>query len=453
MLLSSAPNLADADPSQCLARGDFVYRHLNVPVIERSEGAFLYDTCGNRFLDLEAANGTAGLGFNSALALKAFQDASNVTSLPSFCESSIRLRTAGKLAALLRDSTGQSGRVAFDLGGAQGMELAVKIAKCNSSKTQFVVFEGGYHGRSGLSSQFSASHRYRKANGEWRLPVVRLPYPDCEQCRFDQCRTSCTHQCLKYVGDMLTREVHGLVHREDADVAAFIFEPILNAGGIVRPDATYLQETVAMFRSAGALIICDETFTGFYRTGRRFGFEHFEITPDLVVLGKGLTNGIVPLSCVWGREELMNPQQFPPGSHSATFINNTVALSVANTVLTAYEEWTDICTHLKQLETALANLVQNLTHSELGVLSGYALGGVARLLLDGPFAGTITDLVRDTPDAETGISGLILASTGMSPNVIALNPALNIEPSLMFAAERIMRQCLAKVKAGALSTR
>jgi 4-aminobutyrate aminotransferase-like enzyme len=237
--------------AKALGHGDFVYRHGEVPLFTRAQGCVLEESSGKKFLDAEAANGTAGLGFDSGIVAATQETLKDLPALPSFCESELRCRVASSLGRLLDRATGAKGRIAFELGGAQGIELALKIVRANSLGTQFAVFEGGYHGRSGFASQFSASHRYRQAVGEWRLPIVRLPYPDCEQCRFSRKRTHCNNECIAFADGLISSEIGGLAARGSLDVAALLIEPVLNAGGIVWPDPQYLEAIVDRMRERG----------------------------------------------------------------------------------------------------------------------------------------------------------------------------------------------------------
>lgn len=423
------------DPvSGWVARGDLVYSRATVPRFTHSRGVVLEDEARRRYLDAEASSGTAGLGFDSTILTAAAQRAAAMPVLPSFCESPLRQSVAARLAARMKDVTGRAGRIAFDLGGAQGIELALRVVRSNTSRPRFVVFEGGYHGRSGLTSQLSASPRYRRGVDE-SVPVTRLPYPDIEQARFGEASELAATTALAYVRQLATMEFAGLTQAgREPEVAALVFEPILNAGGMVRPDASYLRGVVETFRSLGALIVVDEIFCGFHRTGPAWGFQHYQaIDPDIVVMGKAVTNGIVPLSCVWAREPLMDPEHFPPGSHSATFQTTPIALAVADEVLNRYDRWQDLDAQLARVEAGLRAAIDEVVRSFPMALSGWASGGLGRIRLDRPLAGRAVELALRIGEREPvdGFHGAILGGPRMAPNVITLHPPLIIgEPEL-----------------------
>lgn len=437
---SSAVKISNLDDSY-LAHGDFVYRHTPVPVFVKAKGSILTDNKGYNYLDAEAANGTVGLGFDNTIISEAVKKAKKLPSIPSFCETQIRKKVAQRIVRKIKKITGQSGRVAFDLGGAEAVELALKVVRSNQKKSQFVVFEGAYHGRSIYTSQLSASHRYRSLMGDWRIPVVRLPYPDLEQSDYFQNKNSYISYLLNNIKRLVETELGGVTaQNREPDIAAFIFEPLLNAGGIVKPDPNYLEGVVKIFKKLGALIVVDEIFCGFYRTGPMFGFEHYKFIPDIVIISKAITNGIVPLSCVWARDPLMSPEKFPPGTHSATFINNPLALAVADTVLDRYNSWSNREEEIKKLESSLKSAIDKIVHSSKLALSGYALGGVGRIVLKKNIAGKILDIARtiayDNP--VKGVHGLILASTNMAPNIVTLNPPLKIKQKELIILDKLL---------------
>lgn len=431
-----------------LAKGDFVYRHKHVPIFVKAEGPYLFDEEGKRYFDAEAANGTVGLGFDKTILQEAYKKTEDLPSIPSFCETEIRKKVATRIGKMLQKITGEKGKIAFELGGAQGMELALKIAKCNNRKSQFVVFEGGYHGRSIYTSQFSASHRYRALMGDWRVPIIRLPYPDFDQSGMES-REAFFRQSLNYIKGLTEKEVGGMITRTgEPDIVALVIEPILNAGGIVKPDKNFLEEVVSIFRKLGVLIIMDEVFCGFHRTGPMYGFMHYDFLPDIVVMSKAITNGLAPLSAVWARDPLLSPDNFPPGTHSATFINNPITLNIASTVLDRFQNWKNKERDIGKLEKALSKMINQVAEKSKLVKNGYAIGGLGRILLKDNIAGKILDIALEIGKTQSvnGCNGLILASTGMSANVLAINPPLNLTNEQMGVLSKLLLKTFDKAE-------
>ncbi|KKS39958.1 MAG: Aminotransferase class-III [Candidatus Gottesmanbacteria bacterium GW2011_GWA2_42_16] len=274
-----------------------------------------------------------------------------------------------------------------------------------------------------------SNYRYRAFLGDWRIPVIRLPYPDVEYSTYLKTEEAFVNAALDSVDRITRGEIGGVVtNKGEGDIAALIIEPVLNAGGIVKPPKRYLEAVVKRFRELGALIVVDEIFCGFHRTGPMFGFEHYDFIPDIVILSKALTNGLAPLSCVWAKNPYMMPERFPPGTHSSTFTNNTLSLAIADTVLDRYAQWKTIHADVNRIERKLSEMISAVVKEFPIAKSGYAIGALGRIVLRKNIAGQIDDFAMTIArkNAVNGFHGAILASTGLSPHVLAINPPLTI---------------------------
>jgi 4-aminobutyrate aminotransferase-like enzyme len=400
--------------------GDLVYRTPPNVRFVRAEGVRLWDSTGRPFLDAEAANGAVSFGFDSGLLAEAASRTAGLPGLPSFCESEQRVAVLQRLNRRFEAAVGRPGRVSVELGGAQGIEMAMRIVAANRGGGPVMVFEGGYHGRSPFTAHLSASNRYR-ANQPWPGPsVIRLPYPDCASCPH-RSGPGCSTGCTEAITRLGTNDVFGVPGPEAAQgVSALVIEALLNVGGCVLPDSDHLRAVVAHARSLGALIVVDEIFTGLHRLGPEWGHQLHGIEPDIVVASKALTNGITPLSCVWAREPLADPDVFGPGNHSSTFAGNPFAMSVVDTVLDRWDAWIDPVADLATYAQLLRALLGRLGETGL-VARSSVVGGLARIELHTPSA----IRVRAAATADNGRPGLLLASTGMAPHVLAMHPPLN----------------------------
>jgi 4-aminobutyrate aminotransferase-like enzyme len=399
--------------------GDLVYRTPPDVRFVRAEGVWLWDSTGRPYLDAEAANGAVSLGFDPSLLADAATRAAALPGLPSFCESEQRVAVLQRLNRRFEAALGGPGRVSVELGGAQGVEMAMRIVAANRGRGPVMVFEGGYHGRSPFTAHLSASHRYR-ATQPWPGPaVIRLPYPDCASCPH-RVGVGCNPACAAAVTRLGANDLFGVPGPGAADgVAALVLEPFLNVGGCVLPDSGHVRAVVEHARSLGALIVVDEIFTGLHRLGPEWGHQLHGIDPDLVVASKALTNGITPLSCVWAREPLADPAVFPPGSHSSTFAGNPFAVAVVDAVLDRWDSWADPAADVAAYAGRLRRHLRALAASDL-VARVDVVGAVARIELHLPSALR----VRAAATAAGDRPGLLLASTGMAPGVLAMHPPL-----------------------------
>ncbi len=123
---------------------------------------------------------------------------------------------------------------------------------------------------------------------------------------------------------------------KDPNVAAFMVEPIQGEAGVIVPDEGYLRQAYEMCRSKNVLLICDEVQTGLGRTGKMLGSDHENVKPDILILGKALSGGVLPVSAVLARDEIM--LSIKPGQHGSTFGGNPLACRVAITALQVIKE-------------------------------------------------------------------------------------------------------------------
>ncbi|WP_328485578.1 aminotransferase class III-fold pyridoxal phosphate-dependent enzyme [Streptomyces zaomyceticus] len=405
--------------------GNLIYRADRVPRFVRAEGSYLESADGRRYLDAEAANGTVAWGYDKRILHDALAHCENLPALPSFCESDLRLDVLQRLERLFGEATGAPGRVELDLGGAQGMETALRIAFSAVGPGTVVVFEGAFHGRSGVTGMLSCSPRYRELLAAWGLEVVRLPSPDCGRCPHapapdTACGKGCVAAATNWGSELSGVGGAGFARK----VSAFVFESVQNVGGMCEPDPTLLRAAVDHARRNGAVVIADEIFTGMHRTGPRWGFQRSGVTPDVVVASKALTNGAAALSAVWARDPLAAPGTYRPGSHSSTYIGIPHALGVTRAVLDRWDAWADPTTDMELLAGLLTSRLKQLQTAHPDLVSGHqAFGAAARLVLTGDHAPELRSLCL-TADPDVG---LVVASTGMAPDVINIHPPLVVE--------------------------
>lgn len=417
-MVADGSSLSEVVPDYVVA-SDLIYRTLPQHRFIEASGIVLRDTTGREYLDAEAANGTVGLGYDKSILHEAFTKAAKLPALPSFCESELRLGVLERIARRLDKATGLKGRVAIELGGAQGIEMAMRIVAANRQDGPIIVYQGGYHGRSALTAHLSASSRYRVTQ-PWLGPeVIRLPYPDCRSCPHTLGGADCNPACALAVERLGSDDLSGVPQAGAArGVSALVIEPLLNVGGSILPDSELVRRTVDHVRSLGGLIVVDEVFSGLHRLGPEWGYELHGITPDIVVASKALTNGATAFSCVWAREPLAHPDVIGPGSHSSTYAGNPHALAIVETVLDRWDAL-ETETTIGRLSGALNNAMSAVDQRDV-VVETAVIGGLARVRLAGPYASRVRELATCS-DAERG---LLVASTGMAPTVVSLHPPL-----------------------------
>lgn len=306
-----------------------VWTHLTTIQPVRAEGAILYDQDGQRYTDFTCGIGVTNTGHCHPRVVKAIQEQAaklifgqmNIVIPPVTVE----------LAQALKSVTPASiDAFFFSNSGAEAVEASVKLARHASGKTNLVVFQGSFHGRTAQTMAMTTSKTiYRHQYQPLPAGIFVAPYPYAAYYGWDEETT--TEFCLKQLDTLL----HGQTTPEET--AALVIEPVLGEGGYVPAPAGFLQELRQVCTRNNILLIADEVQSGFGRTGKFFAFEHAGIEPDIIVMAKGLGSG-VPISGIASRRELM--ERWVPGSHGGTYGGGSAIAAAAAlaTVQTLQEE-------------------------------------------------------------------------------------------------------------------
>jgi 4-aminobutyrate aminotransferase-like enzyme len=192
------------------------------------------------------------------------------------------------------------------------------------------AFMGGYHGRTLGASAITSSYRYRRRYGHFSDRAQFVPFPYCFRCPWGKKKEDCGLYCVQQFERNFETEYNGVwdPKARESEFAAFYVEAIQGTGGYVVPPPGYFPALKKILDERGILMVDDEIQMGFYRAGKFWAIENFDVEPDIIVFGKALTNGLNPLSGIWAREELINPETFPPGSTHSTFSSNTLGTAV-----------------------------------------------------------------------------------------------------------------------------
>lgn len=287
----------DAATRDLLARdaAAFLHQSLSSPclsTIARAEGIWIEDTAGRRFMDFHG-NSAHHIGYGHprvVAAIKAQLDALSFSPRRFTNDVSVTLAEAlGELAP------GDLGKVLFTTGGSDANEVALRIARAATGRFKTVSFWDAFHGAGFGASSVGGEATFRSGIAGPLLPGAEHVAPfNCYRCAYGHSGPeTCALACAKMVEFVLERE---------GDVAAVIAEP-MRAVPVVPPTGFWKAVREACSRH-GALLIMDEIPTGLGKTGRMFAFEHDEVIPDIVTLGKALGGGILPIAAVLARRDL-----------------------------------------------------------------------------------------------------------------------------------------------------
>ena len=290
-------------------------------VASRGEGAIIEDVDGNRFLDYTAGIAVVATGHCHPEVVAAIRQQSerliHMSGTDFYYENMVTL--AEKLAAIAPGDVAR--RVYFGNSGAEAVEAAIKLARYHTGRDKFIAFRGAFHGRTlGALSLTASKAIQRKGFGPLIPGVVHAEFPNPYRRPDGVSAADHAASCVRAIEEELFRTI---VPAEE--VAAIVVEPIQGEGGYVIPHRAFFEELARLASKHGILLVFDEVQSGMGRTGKMWASDHFGVTPDILVVAKGIASGL-PLSAMIARREVMN---WPPGAHASTFGGNPVAVAAA----------------------------------------------------------------------------------------------------------------------------
>lgn len=289
-------------------------------VFAKTEDVFIYDVDGNRFIDLTAGFGVAITGHANTEIVAAAKDQFAI--MPHAMGDAFPAQNKVNLAKKLAEVTpGGLKRSLFASAGFEAVEAALKTALLKTEKPGVIAFENGYHGL-GYGALAVTSYRdsFRKPFLSQLNPhVFHLPYPGF----------SSVFSSLSKI-DAFEKQLEKTIQHASVPIGAVIIEPILGRGGIIEASLEALQIIRKITLRYNIVMIVDEIYTGFGRTGQWFAIEAANIVPDLLCIGKGLSGGF-PISAAIGTDDVMSGWKDTPGEaiHTSTFLGNPVGCAMA----------------------------------------------------------------------------------------------------------------------------
>jgi 4-aminobutyrate aminotransferase len=349
---------------------DLVTRHNEViaPVIafdtdvhaERAEGLWVTDVQGNRWADFACGTAVTNLGHNHP-AVVAAAHAQIDRVIHSGCI--FRYDAIVDIAERLRAITPPAiEKFAFANSGAEAVEAAVKLAKYTTQRQGVIAFRGGFHGRTMGSVTYTTSNaRYRDGYHPVLGSVFIAPFPRAY--RWGVGQDEAVERSLGELALMFKHEV------SPHNIAAFLIEPVQGEGGYYPAPAAFLDALRSLADEHGIKLIYDEVQSGFGRTAEWFAVDHYDATPDIMAMGKGIANGL-PLSAYGTSREAID--SWPVGAHGTTFGGNPVAAAAAGAVVEVMES---LLPHARELSKHAFERFSDLAdrHATIGDVRGLGL--------------------------------------------------------------------------------
>lgn len=269
------------------------YKRADV-VFERGEGVYLYDIEGKSYIDFISGIATVPLAYCHPVVTEATgEQVRRIINVSNLFYTKPQVELAEKLIEISRIR----GKVFLSNSGAEAVEAALKFARKHTGKKGIIAAENAFHGRTFGALSATWKERYRKPFEPLVLGFKHIRYNSAEQLRANI----------------------------DEDTAAFIVEPIQGEAGVIIPADGYLKEIAEICASNNVLLIIDEIQSGLGRTGKFFAYEYEELEPDVVVLAKGLANGL-PIGATIVKDCIANSIEI--GEHGSTFGGNALCTYV-----------------------------------------------------------------------------------------------------------------------------
>ena len=297
-------------------------------VLERGEGVYVWDIEGKRYYDFLSGYSAVNQGHCHPKIVASFIEQSKKLTLTS---RAFHNNVLGEFEKFITSLFGYDKVLPMNT-GVEAVETAIKLCRkwayevkgIGEGKAKIIVCDGNFHGRTSTVISFSNDPLARKSFGPYMPGFISIPYNDI---------------------DALTKALN------DKEVAGFLVEPIQGEAGVVVPDDCYLSKAKQLCKEANVLFIADEIQTGLARTGKMLACDHENVRPDILILGKALSGGMMPSSAVLANDEIM--MVIKPGEHGSTYGGNPLASKVAITSLQVLKD-----EHMAENAVAMGELLR-----------------------------------------------------------------------------------------------
>ncbi|MFC4247593.1 aspartate aminotransferase family protein [Natribaculum luteum] len=397
-----------------------------VPIaLEEGRGSTLKDVDGNVFLDFFAGIGVMNVGHSNPYVLEAVNDQTSklVHTIDFPTEARLEFIEAVNDVAPpgLRD---QCKMVFGGPSGSDANEASIKLAKQYTGRHGLLAFEGSYHGGTAGALSLTGGVKY-KAGYEPLLPDaihVRYPYPYRESLSDDDAEAVCPRgdccgrmSCARSL-EAVKEKFEGPYSGHEPPAAIWV-EPIQGEGGVVVPPKGFLQGLRDIADDNDALLVADEIQSGFGRTGKWWACEHYDVTPDVITMAKGIGGAGLPLGATLYHEQF---DTWGPGGHIGTFRGNVPAMR-GGTAAIEYVQEHDLLEHATELGEYIRSRLQDVDSHLVGEVRGEGLFvGVELIDEDGEPSADLVKAVQ-TRCYENGV---LIWKAGREGNVLRLLPPL-----------------------------
>jgi 4-aminobutyrate aminotransferase len=393
-------------------------------VVEHGEGVYLFDEAGRRYLDFTAGIGVTSTGHCHPRVVAAAQEQVGKLIHGQYTTVMHRplLELSERLGSVLPAGIDS---LFFVNSGSEAVEAALRLVRQVTGRPNIVTFQGGFHGRTMAAASLTTSGtKVRTGFAPMMAGVSIAPFPFAYHYGWDeQTATEFALRELDYLFATVTAP---------DDTAAFLVEPVLGEGGYVPAPPGFLEGLRERADRHGILLVLDEVQTGYGRTGKFWGHQHYSVTPDVIITAKGLASGF-PLAAIAASAELMNRAR--PGSQGGTYGGNAVACAAALATLDVIES-----------EGLVANAAERGAELIEGARKiGASTPGIGDVRGIGLMVASEFTSAEGNPDTAAATRaqqaaaerGLLLLTCGAYGNVVRMIPPLVVDAEQIEAGLRI----------------
>ena len=404
-------------------------------VVSKAKGFRVKDVEGNNYLDFFGGILTVSVGHaNKEVNAAVTAQVNRLSHISSLYPTVPVVDLAERLVRMTPDKLE---KVFLHASGTEADETAVMLAQLYTGNSEIIALRHGYSGRS-LLAQSLTGHSSWRALSTQVSAVKHALAPYCYRCPLKLTYPDCGIACAEDVEELIQTSTTG-------QIAGILVEPIQGVGGFITPPEEYFRIVAEIVRDHGGVFISDEVQTGFGRTGKTWGIDHYDVEPDMITMAKGIANGL-PLAALISTKEIADSLQ---NNTISTFGGNPVSCAAANTTLDIIErdELANNAQHMgEKLTDGLASL-QRDHQNIIGDVRGKGLMVGVELVVDETSNDRTPNVVAvDQIMEETKKRGLLIGRGGLYGNTLRIAPALNIGSDEIKEALTILKESFDAIK-------
>lgn len=399
-------------------------------VVTKASGAIITDSSGEDYIDCFAGISVVNAGHcNPEVVAAAKAQIDKLIHCASYVYySPPTADLAEKLAAI---SPGRLRKSFFANSGAEAVDGALKLARLYTGKHEVIALQAGFHGRTWGALSVTGNASRKRRGGPYAPGVTFVPAPYSYRSLWGTDPAEiCAHAARSLE--------EAIQFSTSNDVAAFIAEPVLGEGGILVPPPGYFRAIKEILDKYDILLVIDEVQTGFGRTGRLFGIEHYDVEPDILITAKGIADGF-PLGAFTTRDEIA--EAFQPGDHLSTFGGNPVSCAAALANIEFIEK-EHLCEQADQMGEMVMNKLRSWQNQFplIGEVRGKGLMIGLELVRDS--ARTPAAAEAETIRTACRERRILVGVGGVNGNVVRIQPPLVITEEQLTTALRVLEEAL-----------